>query len=153
MSMFGGGGAPGSTDGGMPDMQRLMAQMMGVDPSQNLLGEGNDPTAGPANPFDMSGLANGFPAFPGAPARKSKVERYFPLIHAISVGLLLAFVVGWWEPSLRSTRWAGRALERGWAGRWAGLAGRKGMWRGVKDELMGGVEMLVCPLTLDGLGC
>ncbi len=132
-------------------MQRLMAQMMGVgeDPSLNLLGDMDDPAGfggfPSMNPFaGLSGAANGgFPAFPGATAKKSWVERYFPLIHAISVVLLLVFVVGWWEPYLRAARWAGRAIEQRWAGRWAGLSGRKGVWRGMKDELIGGVEMLV----------
>ncbi len=139
----------------MPDMQRLMAQMMGVDPGgQNLLGDLDDPAGlgsggPPMNTFNFSGAGaanGGFPHFPGtgmATQKKSGVERYFPLIHAVSVLVLLVFVVGWWEPRLRSARWAGRALEQGWAGRWAGWGGRKGLWRGVKDESVGGVEGLV----------
>lgn len=143
-------------------MQQLMAQMMGMDPSaglgasvggQDLVGDlddsaglGGSMAGSPMNPFNLPGATNGgFPAFPGMQTvrRKSKVERYFPLIHAVSIAALLVFVVAWWEPSLKSTRWGVRNVNQNWAGRWAGLAGRKGIWRGIKDDISGGVQMLV----------
>ncbi|CAD6588564.1 MAG: hypothetical protein TREMPRED_005098 [Tremellales sp. Tagirdzhanova-0007] len=150
MSMFGGGTGAGT--GGMPDIQRLMAQMMGADPSgtgQNLLGDLDDPAGlgnfgngqPPKNPFDFPGAA--FPSFSGLPTKKkSRVERYFPLIHAVFVIILLVFVVAWWEPRLRSAKWTDRVLEQAWTERWALLAGRRGMWRAMKQDLSGGVQAL-----------
>ena len=153
MSMFGGPSA-GSTEGGMPDMQNLFAQMMGGgNPGgPNLLGDLNDPAGlggggGGGGDFPPNMFGNGgFPAFPGMPAatsqKRSKVERFFPLIHAVSILVFLVFVAVWWEPSVRSSRWPGQ-LEQGLAGRWAALSGRRGVWRGVKDDLLGGVAGLV----------
>ena len=152
MSMFSGGDGAGT--GGMPDMQRLMAQMMGVDPSgsgQNLLGDLDDPAGlgsngngQPNDPFGFQGAANGgFPSFSGVPTKKSKVERYFPSIHAVSVIALLVFVVAWWEPNLGPSKWTDRALKQSWTERWALLAGRRGMWRAMKGEVTAGVEVLV----------
>ena len=160
MSMFGGGTGAGT--GGMPDIQRLMAQMMGADPSgtgQNLLGDLDDPAGlgnfgngqPPKNPFDFPGAA--FPSFSGLPTKKkSRVERYFPLIHAVFVIILLVFVVAWWEPRLRSAKWTDRVLEQAWTERWALLAGRRGMWRAMKQDLSGGVQALVCSLRVASSG-
>ena len=147
MSMFGG---PAGGEGGMPDMQRLMAQMMGADSSGvgaglNLLGDLDD-SAGldgrPMPPLNFPGAMNGLSGLPTI-QKKSRVERYFPLIHALSVVALLVFVVGWWEPTLRSARWPTKTTSQGLTGRWAGLARRNGVWKGVQDELAGEVEVLV----------
>lgn len=165
MSMLGGGGA-GMEGGpqGMPDISNLFAQMMGQSPGgaggPNLLGDLDDPAGLGGNPFDPNG-AGGMPSFPdlsqlanlgmgmggmggmGMPQKgKGWVERSFPLIHALGVLALLAFVVGWWEPSIRLARWAG-AMESGVVPRWARLAGRRGGWGGAKSGLLGDVESLV----------
>ena len=182
-SMFGGmgsmdgmggmGGAGGGMGGeGMPDFQKMMAQMMGVDaggPQQNLLGDLDDPAGlggapGP-NPFagmpgmgeggmpDFSALGGlgglggmgGMPGMPGMGGpRKSKVDKYFPLVHALSIFVLALFTVLWWEPTLRLTRY-GRlgGLDLAWADRWGGLAGKRGVLKGLKDDVLGGVEVLV----------
>jgi len=178
-AMFGGlgGGAPGSGPGGegMPDFQRMMAQMMGMEQpptGQNLLGDLDDPAglggAPPGNPFagmpgmdgtgmpDLSALGGlgglggmggmgGMPGMPGMGGpRKTKVEKYFPLVHAFSIFVLAIFTAVWWEPTLRLTRY-GRlgGLDLTWADRWGGLAGSRGVLKGLKDDVLGGIEVLV----------
>lgn len=147
MSMFGTPGAQSSGGGAeMPDMSRLLAQMMG-DPSlasgpnaqgQGMIGDVDDPAGlggmGPGGiPPNLSDLFGGagagdpsFPGFGGAGTGqqqgKGKVEKYFPLAHFISVILLAVFAVTWWEPALRMT--AAFRTENVWADRWAGFAGR-----------------------------
>lgn len=147
MSMFGTPGAQSSGGGAeMPDMSRLLAQMMG-DPSlasgpnaqgQGMIGDVDDPAGlggmGPGGiPPNLSDLFGGagagdpsFPGFGGVGAGqqqgKGKVEKYFPLAHFISVILLAVFAVTWWEPALRMT--AAFRTENVWADRWAGFAGR-----------------------------
>lgn len=164
MAMMGGGGmGAGGAEGGMPDMSNLLAQMMGGGGAggPNLLGGIDDPSASGlgSNPFDPSG-AGGMAGFPdlsqfanmgmggmggmGMPQKgKTWVERSFPLIHAVGMLMLLAFVIGWWEPSIRLARWAGSVDGTGTIGRWARLAGRKGGWRGATSGLLGDVESLV----------
>ena len=188
-AMFGsmGGGAPGGGAGGfggmggmggpggegMPDFQRMMAQMMGMEapPSgQNLLGDLDDPAglggAPPSgNPFagmpgmdgtgmpDFSALGGlgglggmgGMPGMGGMGGpRKTKVDKYFPIVHALSIFVLAMFTVVWWEPTLRLTRY-GRlgGLDLTWADRWGGLAGSRGVMKGLKEDVLGGVELLV----------
>ncbi|XAO24713.1 hypothetical protein I312_103519 [Cryptococcus bacillisporus CA1280] len=147
MSMLGTPGAQSSGGGAeMPDMSRLLAQMMG-DPSlasgpnaqgQGMIGDVDDPAGlggmGPGGiPPNLSDLFGGagagdpsFPGFGGAGTGqqqgKGKVEKYFPLAHFISVILLAVFAVTWWEPALRMT--AAFRTENVWADRWAGFAGR-----------------------------
>lgn len=147
MSMFGAPGAQPSGGGAeMPDMSKLLAQMMG-DPSlasgpnaqgQGMIGDVDDP-AGlggmgpggiPSNLSDLFGGAGaGGPSFPGfgdagmgQKQGKGKIEKYFPVAHFISVILLAIFAVAWWEPALRMT--AAFRTENVWADRWAGFAGR-----------------------------
>ncbi|WWC87157.1 uncharacterized protein L201_002043 [Kwoniella dendrophila CBS 6074] len=132
MSMFGGGsgGPPGlGGEGGMPDMSQLLQQMMGgMNPndSQRLLGDLDDPAGlgGPASGGIPPGLFGGgggnggdmpFP-FPGMEGlgglggfgggmiqKKSKSEKYFPLVHFVSIILLSLFTIIYWEPKLYST--------------------------------------------------
>lgn len=147
MSMLGAPGAQTSGGGAeMPDMSKLLAQMMG-DPSlasgpnaqgQGMIGDVDDP-AGlggmgpggiPSNLSDLFGGAGaGGPSFPGfgdagmgQKQGKGKIEKYFPVAHFISVILLAIFAVAWWEPALRMT--AAFRTENVWADRWAGFAGR-----------------------------
>ncbi|OWZ71966.1 hypothetical protein AYX14_02642 [Cryptococcus neoformans] len=147
MSMFGAPGAQSSAGGAeMPDMSKLLAQMMG-DPSlasgpnaqgQGMIGDVDDPAGlggmGPggilSNLSDLFGGAGaGGPSFPGfgdagvgQKQGKGKIEKYFPVAHFISVILLAIFAVAWWEPTLRMT--AAFRTENVWADRWAGFAGR-----------------------------
>ncbi|WWD21991.1 hypothetical protein CI109_106479 [Kwoniella shandongensis] len=165
MSMFGGApGAPGAGGEGLPDMSRLLAQMMGGDPSSfggapgggasNLLGDVDDP-AGlggiPPNLFGPPGAGGGdmpaFPSFPGMPGfggaaskPRSKAEKYFPLVHFISIILLSIFAVAWWEPALFKV--SPTSLLSTWPRRWAGLSGRRdSAWR-----LKGFGEVEILPL-------
>lgn len=182
--MFGslGGGPPGGAGSGgpnpfgggdgMPDFQKIMAQMMGLDPNAtppNLLGDMDDPAGlggAPPNPFaglggggpngmpDLSALGGlgglgGMPGFGAAPKR-SKVDKYWGLVHFVAVLLLAAFAIVWWEPFLRAARSsrigsvvATSAGVSGWAGRWARLAGGRGVVRVIKDEFLGGIEVIV----------
>ncbi|KAK8846682.1 hypothetical protein IAR55_005769 [Kwoniella newhampshirensis] len=158
MSMFGGppglgagGGGVGPGSEGVPDMSRLLAQMMGGDPSSfggpggggNLLGDVDDPAglgggAGvggiPPNLFGPSGT-DGFPSFPGMPGLggaaakpRSKAEKYFPLVHFVSIIVLSIFAVAWWEPALFKI--SPSSLLSTWSRRWAGLSGRRdSVWR------------------------
>ena len=154
-------GAPGDASGmgGMPDMSQLMAQMMGMQPPPgNLLGDMDDPAGLNGSPFGgdggmppmppgmaemFSGMPGmGMPGMPGAQKTLTKSEKFFPLVHALSMVVLALFSILWWEPSLRDARWAGK-VDSWWARRWAGLAGRPGWVAGLADELLGGVEMLV----------
>ncbi|ORX33504.1 hypothetical protein BD324DRAFT_684210 [Kockovaella imperatae] len=184
---MGGPGGPGGGAGaggeGMPDMSRLLAQMMGgmsgpPGQGQNLLGDLDDPAGlGTGGPFggagagaggaggmppmppgmaemfsglNGGGAGGGFPGMPGMPGLGgggggggsiSKSQRYFPLIHAGLMLLLGLFTVIWWEPSLRGARLAGK-IDPWWARRWAGLAGRAGVVDGLREGLLGGVEVL-----------
>jgi hypothetical protein len=153
---------------GMPDMQKLLSQMMGglgEGGGQNLLGDVDDP-AGlgglPPNFGNMGGLGGmgAGSAFPGMPMgmgmgmdmgsqARSTVDRYFGLIHALGIMGLAMFIIGWWEPRLSATRWSGEILGS-WASRWSGLVGKKGFLRGLKAELIGGVESLVSRLMITG---
>ena len=153
---------------GMPDMSQLLAQMMGMPPptgAGNLLGDMDDPAGlGGARPgmpgmpgmdgMDGGGLppgmaemfnnlqsGAGLPGF-GAVKPQTKSERWFPLVHAISMILLGLFCVIWWEPSLRGARFVGR-VDGWWARRWGGLIGQRGWLGSVTEELIGGVEVLV----------
>ncbi|WVQ76692.1 hypothetical protein IAR50_006366 [Cryptococcus sp. DSM 104548] len=138
MSMF---GAPGNAGGGeMPDMSKLLSQMMG-DPSlaggpagQNLLGDMDDPAglgafgnAGgvPPNLFGGADGASPFP-FPGMQQQqgKSKVAKYFPLVHLVATLFLALFAVLWWEPALRSAS-AYQEEATTWSERWSGFSGRR----------------------------
>ncbi|WVQ83966.1 hypothetical protein IAT38_006111 [Cryptococcus sp. DSM 104549] len=162
MSMFGGPGSQSGMGGGeMPDMGRLLAQMMGDSslagglPSQNLLGDVDDPAglggAGPGeilpNFFGGGAGADGMPPFPfpgmsgmgGPSTRKTKVEKWFPLVHWAAVALLALFAVVWWEPALRAVAPFKDENER-WAGRWEGFAGRSG-WK-----VRGAGEVEVLPI-------
>lgn len=164
MSMFGGAGGPGGE--GMPDMSQMFAQMMGGGgppglggaggmPADRLLGDLDDPAGlgvpSPGFP-DLSALAGGMggmggaggmPGFPGmVPARKSWIERVFPLIHALAMVLLVGFTVMWWEPRVG----AGRVghIGRGWAARWGDLRGQKRFGDDFRiSALVRGVEALV----------
>ena len=169
-AMFGGaGGMPGlgmGAGGDAPDIQQLLSSMFGGmppggQPGQNLLGDLDDPAglgSGPANPFaalgnmpGMEGLGGmppmggmgGMPGF-GGPVKRGKVEKYFPLVHFLSIVVLAVFAVVWWEPSLRATRY-GRlnALDLSWADRWSGLAAGRGTLRVIKNDVLGGIELLV----------
>lgn len=175
-AMFGnlGGGPGGGPPGmggpggeGMPDFQKIMAQMMGMDvpPSQNLLGDMNDPAGlggAPSNPFANSpfgqggmpdlGSLGGFPGMGGmgmpgmgmmGGGGKTKVDKYFPLVHFASIVVLALFSVVWWEPALRSSRSSILGGVGGTLARWAGLAGGRGVVRVIKQEVLGGIEVLV----------
>ncbi|OCF59136.1 hypothetical protein L486_03637 [Kwoniella mangroviensis CBS 10435] len=151
MSMFGGGpgatGAPGA-DGEMPDMSRLLQSMMGGftpngegNGSQRLLGDLDDP-AGlggsgsgglPPNLFGGGGGEGGDMPFPfpgiggmglGGPTKKTKSEKYFPLIHFISVVVLSIFTIIWWEPKIKKETSLLTAIEGDWVKRWSGLGYR-----------------------------
>ncbi|WWC59120.1 uncharacterized protein I303_101668 [Kwoniella dejecticola CBS 10117] len=162
MSMFG-GGPPGDAgtglgpDGEMPDMGRLLSQMMGMGAgaggagmgdSQRLLGDLDDP-AGlggmggmggmgglPSNLFGGPGSGDAgpgagvgdmpfsFPGFGGTPQRKSKSEKYFPIVHFISIILLSIFTIVWWEPKIKASTSLINAIEGDWSTRWSGLNGR-----------------------------
>jgi hypothetical protein len=158
MAMMGGGG------GGADDISNLLAQVTGqgggAGSGPGLLGGMNDPSGLGPNPFgptegdmpnfpDLSQLANlGMGGMGGmgmgAPQQgRGWVERAFPLVHAIGMLVLLAFVIGWWEPNIRLARWAGAIDSTGTIGRWARLAGRKGGWRGATSGFLGDVESLV----------
>ncbi|ODN75259.1 hypothetical protein, variant 1 [Cryptococcus amylolentus CBS 6039] len=151
MSMFGAPGN-GAAGGEMPDMSKLLSQMMG-DPSlaggpagQNLLGDMDDPAglgafggAGgvPPNIFGGADGSSPFP-FPGMQQQsqgKSKVARYFPLVHLVATLFLALFAVLWWEPALRSAS-AYQEEATTWSERWSGFSGRR-----VKG--LGEVEVLV----------
>ena len=165
-------------DGGMPDMSRLLAQMMGMEQppaGQNLLGDMDDPAGlGSTPPFpgfpgfggmgDIGGMG-GLPPLPGMDGlgmgmgmgglggrTKSTTERYFPIVHVLSMVALALLTVVWWEPSLRGARWAGK-VDSWWARRWGGLAGRQGWVKGLAEELLGGVESLVGRLVEASFPC
>ncbi|ODN96512.1 hypothetical protein L198_04226 [Cryptococcus wingfieldii CBS 7118] len=140
MSMFGAPGN-GAAGGEMPDMSKLLSQMMG-DPSlaggpagQNLLGDMDDPAglgafggAGgvPPNIFGGADGSSPFP-FPGMQQQsqgKSKVARYFPLVHLVATLFLALFAVLWWEPALRSAS-AYQEEATTWSERWSGFSGRR----------------------------
>lgn len=146
-------GGPGLGDG----QNRLLGNGMGMG-----MGDMDDPAGlggmPPGFP-DFSALGgfggggggpDGMPSFPGfpgmgglgAPAKKSWIERIFPLLHTLSIIVLVGFVVVWWEPRLSSLR---GGLERTWVSRWSGLGGRKGrsVLEGVASGVLGGVEVLV----------
>lgn len=193
MSMFGGppgSGVPGGADGaGMPDMQAMLAQMLGVDPSAMGMGggAGGPPRLGMGDMDDPAGLGggagglpdlsalgglglgqgaggmNGFPSFPGlggafggpggAAPRKSKVERYYPLVHLLGVLGLVLFVMAWWEPQVLARRYPAVLSEvtglaggvGGWSKRWVlqSASGHKaGPWTDLKARLRG-VQALV----------
>jgi hypothetical protein len=172
MSILGGGGGGGGGFGGLgggqggePDMSRLFSQMLGGDvptPSQRLLGDLDDPAglggdpglgglgglgafgsgAGAGMGFDPS---QGFPSFPMMPQPqkgRSWVDKTFPLIHALAVVLLAAFVALWWEPNVRAAKWAGQ-VDAGWITRWGRLSGRRGLLDTAKVGLLGDIEALV----------
>lgn len=160
--------------GDAPDIQQLLSSMFGGmppggQPGQNLLGDLDDPAGlggnPAANPFaalgnmpGMEGLGGmpgmggmgGMPGF-GGPVKRGKVEKYFGLVHFLSIVVLALFAVLWWEPSLRATRY-GRlgALDLSWADRWSGLAAGRGTLRVIKDDVLGGIELLVRLQPLPG---
>lgn len=176
MAMLGGGaggagGMGGAGPEGMPDMSRLLAQMMGGAPGAgagegggnmpNLLGMGDldDPAglggmpplnaSGMPNFPDMSafanmpGMAGMMPGMGGVPQGKGWVEKLYPLIHFISILGLLAFAMVWWEPTVRAARWADKVDGQTVLGRWARLAGRGGVRQVAASGLLGSVEVLV----------
>jgi hypothetical protein len=173
-AMFGGvgGGAPGG-DGQMPDFQKMMAQMMGMggEPGQNLLGDLDDPAGlgGAPNPFANPDLlsalggaggppgAGGLPGFLGMPGMggmgmgggKTRIDKYFPVVHFASVIVLALFTVIWWEPTLRSARFSGLGGMDKTLARWAGLAGGRGVVRVIKQEVLGGIEILASSESVD----
>ncbi|WWC67603.1 uncharacterized protein I206_101513 [Kwoniella pini CBS 10737] len=153
MSMFGGGGGQGNSNGEMPDMSKLLSQMMGggIGPgglggdSQRLLGDLDDPAGlggfpmndnlggippnlfgnGSDNqdipfPFPSMGGLGGF----GVSQKKSKSEKYFPLIHFLSIILLSLFTILWWEPKIKSETSLINAIEGNWSSRWSSLNGK-----------------------------
>ncbi|WRT65104.1 uncharacterized protein IL334_002046 [Kwoniella shivajii] len=153
MSMFG-GGPPGGANGELPDMATMLSQMMGrmgpssgPEGSQRLLGDLDDPAGLGGLPPNLFGGGRGgdggngdmpFP-FPGmgmgmgmgGTTKKSKSERYFPMIHFISIILLALFTVGWWEPMIQS-RHLISAIEGNWIQRWSGLSKSIGKFGGVE---------------------
>lgn len=162
-SLGGGPGVPGA-EGGMPDFQKMMAQMMGMEaPPQNLLGDLDDPAGlgGTPNPLggnmfgqggmpDLSSMlgSGGMPGMGmgmgmGGPRGKTKVDKWFPVVHFASIVVLALFSVVWWEPTLRSTRGGVLGGVGGTLSRWAGLAGGRGVVRVIKQEVLGGIEVLV----------
>ncbi|TXT10846.1 hypothetical protein VHUM_02351 [Vanrija humicola] len=108
---FGGLPAGGPGGGGAPDMANFMAALMGGAGGGGFPGLPGAPGAG------MPGMA-------GPPAPPTRAQRLFPTIHFVATLALVAFIAGWWEPSLAVVRHGAAATLGGWAHRWAGLAGR-----------------------------
>ena len=119
---------------GMPGMPG-MSGMPGMDGMDGGL------PPGMAEMFNNLQSGAGFPGLGGVKTQ-TKSERWFPLVHALSMILLGLFCVVWWEPSLRAARWAGR-IDGWWARRWGGLIGQRGWLGSVTHEMLGGVEVLV----------
>ncbi|WVN88798.1 uncharacterized protein L203_104011 [Cryptococcus depauperatus CBS 7841] len=143
MSMFGSPNTQAGPGGEMPDIGRLLADMMSdssleTKPAingQETLGNLDDPAGfggmGPEGiPPQFPGGAGDLPfRFTDLNARiqkresKSKVEKYFPLMHFIAMVALAVFTVVWWEPALEDAA----PLRQGtsWSERWNGFAGRR----------------------------
>ncbi|ORY25351.1 hypothetical protein BCR39DRAFT_544442 [Naematelia encephala] len=139
---LGGGGGIGPGSEGIPDISQLFAQMMGgMQPpgsgGPNLLGDLDDP-AGLG--LGLGGAPFPFPGMPGLgpPKEKSKIQRFWPLIHLLSVLALVAFTVVWWEPALHAASNGGWKIASGrWVNRWAGLQGSTGLWGKVRGLAAG----------------
>ncbi len=89
----------------------------------------------------------GMPGMGGVRPR-NKVDKYWGLVHFVAVSALAILALGWWEPALRLasrsklSAVAGKNVS-GWTSRWAGLGGGRGVIRVIKDEVLGGVEVVV----------
>ena len=128
---------------GMPDFSRLLAQTLGMPESStpNLLGDLDDPAGlSGAPPFPA-----GFPMAQAGSARPSRVDRFYPLVHLVSILALMAFVVVWWEPNIRLARWG---VSLSWRDRWSALSPQRNLLESLK-ETISGVERLVRPTPTD----
>jgi len=95
-------------------------------------------------PGSTTAFSDASSAFPVAPKPRSKLQKFLPLVHVISVWCLFAFFAAWREPTVHNQNSTWNGEENSFWARWARLSPQSSRTEGETWQ----VQPVVCPYRI-----